>query len=135
MFSEQSIAFFLKFCTETNVSIMERDERGTSSPHGTVPTINLVETSFNDEDYPTEVMYKYGLSLLAYIFLLQRVILDRSVGKLGLSIIGGSEHASRIFGGGRPGVYVSKVSWFASIFSYMHVLNKVYVLVAHFHVN
>lgn len=38
------------------------------------------------------------------------MILDRSVGKLGLSIIGGSEHASRVFGGGRPGVYVSKVS-------------------------
>lgn len=32
------------------------------------------------------------------------------MGKLGLSIIGGSEHASRVFGGGRPGVYVSKVS-------------------------
>ena len=42
--------------------------------------------------------------------LLQKVILDRSVGKLGLSIIGGSEHASRVFGGGRPGVYISKVS-------------------------
>lgn len=40
----------------------------------------------------------------------QRVILDRTVGKLGLSIIGGSEHASRIFGEGRPGVYISKVS-------------------------
>ena len=32
------------------------------------------------------------------------------MGKLGLSIIGGSEHASRVFGGGRPGVYISKVS-------------------------
>ena len=32
------------------------------------------------------------------------------MGKLGLSIIGGSEHASRIFGEGRPGVYISKVS-------------------------
>ena len=45
-----------------------------------------------------------------HIYGLQKVILDRSVGKLGLSIIGGSEHASRVFGGGRPGVYVSKVS-------------------------
>ena len=42
---------------------------------------------------------------------LQKVTLDRSVGKLGLSIIGGSEHASRVFGGGRPGIYVSKVSY------------------------
>lgn len=40
----------------------------------------------------------------------QKVTLDRNVGKLGLSIIGGSEHASRVFGGGRPGIYVSKVS-------------------------
>lgn len=49
------------------------------------------------------------LIILLTTVLLQRVILDRSVGKLGLSIIGGSEHASRIFGGGRPGVYISKV--------------------------
>ena len=44
------------------------------------------------------------------VYFLQKVILERSVGKLGLSIIGGSEHASRVFGGGRPGVYISKVS-------------------------
>ena len=60
-------------------------------------------------------------------FNLQKVILDRSVGKLGLSIIGGSEHASRVFGGGRPGIYVSKVSLTSShmnhrsAIQYMHV--------------
>ena len=119
---------------------MEPDEGSTSSPHGTLPAINLVETSFNDEDYPTEVVYNIIcidiriLSLLQNL-LLQKVILDRNVGKLGLSIIGGSEHASRIFGGGRPGVYVSKVSWCTSIFSYIHILNKVYLLVHMFYVN
>ena len=41
---------------------------------------------------------------------LKRVILDRSIGKLGLSIVGGADHVSRVFGQGRPGVYVSKVS-------------------------
>ena len=58
-------------------------------------------------------------------FNLQKVILDRSVGKLGLSIIGGSEHASRVFGGGRPGIYVSKVTSshmnHRSALQYMHV--------------
>ena len=52
----------------------------------------------------------YVFSCTYILYGLQKVILDRSVGKLGLSIIGGSEHASRVFGGGRPGVYVSKVS-------------------------
>ena len=39
----------------------------------------------------------------------QRVVLDRSIGMLGLSIVGGVDHASRVFGQGKPGVYVSKV--------------------------
>ena len=52
---------------------------------------------------------------------LQKVVLDRSVGKLGLSIIGGSEHATRIFGGGRPGVYVSKVSVFKPTVYNIHI--------------
>ena len=41
--------------------------------------------------------------------LIQRVLLDRSIGKLGLSIAGGADHVSHVFGQGRPGIYISKV--------------------------
>lgn len=41
---------------------------------------------------------------------LQHVVLDRSIGRLGLSIVGGADHVSRVFGQGRPGLYVSKVT-------------------------
>ena len=44
-----------------------------------------------------------------YNSLSQKVHLDRSLGKLGLSIIGGSEHTTRVFGEGKPGIYVSNV--------------------------
>ena len=30
-------------------------------------------------------------------------------GILGLSVVGGADHASRVFGQGKPGVYISKV--------------------------
>jgi len=46
-------------------------------------------------------------------------VLDRSIGKLGLSIVGGADHVSRVFGQGKPGLYVSKVSrW---IWKHSHV--------------
>jgi hypothetical protein len=36
---------------------------------------------------------------------------------LGLSIVGGVDHASRVFGQGKPGVYISKVNkWLQDIF-------------------
>ena len=44
------------------------------------------------------------------LLFLQKVVLDRSIGKLGLSIVGGADHVSRVFGQGRPGVYISKVT-------------------------
>ena len=47
---------------------------------------------------------------ILYRLPLQRVVLDRSVGKLGLSIVGGADHVSRVFGQGTPGLYVSKVN-------------------------
>ncbi len=53
------------------------------------------------------------------MILLQRVVLDRSIGKLGLSVVGGSDHVSRVFGQGRPGVYVSKVI-ISSIHTWVH---------------
>ena len=63
------------------------------------------------------------------------MILDRNVGKLGLSIIGGSEHASRVFGGGRPGVYVSKVSCISTVpYMYMCVCFMI-VHIDHAHLN
>ena len=37
------------------------------------------------------------------------MLLDRSIGKLGLSIAGGADHISHVFGLGRPGIYISKV--------------------------
>ena len=128
---------------EANTSVLGPEEGDSLPPSISAPAINVMETSFDEEDYPTEVTYSLMSSckfvyyllqavphstyvgLLLYVvvdvytcmysdsythMLLQRVLLDRSVGKLGLSIIGGSEHASRIFGGGRPGVYISKVS-------------------------
>jgi protein scribble len=78
--------------TEANSSIADQDGSEAPLRYNSLPT-HLVETNFDEEDYPTE-----------------KVILDRNVGKLGLSIIGGSEHASRVFGGGRPGVYISKIN-------------------------
>ena len=53
-----------------------------------------------------DCFYFLLLSLLSW----QRVILDRRIGKLGLSIVGGADHVSRVFGQGKPGLYVSKVS-------------------------
>ncbi|CAI8037712.1 Leucine-rich repeat-containing protein 1 [Geodia barretti] len=79
--------------TEANSSVLSPDDRDTLPSRTSVPAVHVMETSFDEDDYPTE-----------------KVILDRSVGKLGLSIIGGSEHASRIFGEGRPGVYISKIT-------------------------
>jgi protein scribble len=79
--------------TEANSSVLNPDDRDTLPSRTSVPVVHVMETSFDEDDYPTE-----------------KVILDRSVGKLGLSIIGGSEHASRIFGEGRPGVYISKIT-------------------------
>ena len=46
--------------TEANSSITgPSDERATVFPRIVLPTtsIDLVETSFNDDDYPTEVLY------------------------------------------------------------------------------
>ena len=42
---------------------------------------------------------------------MQLIVLDRRIGMLGLSIVGGVDHASRVFGQGKPGVYVSKVHY------------------------
>lgn len=47
--------------------------------------------------------------IFSCFYFMQRVVLDRSIGKLGLSIVGGADHVSRVFGQGRPGVYISKV--------------------------
>ena len=38
------------------------------------------------------------------------MVLDRSIGLLGLSVVGGADHVSRVFGQGRPGVYISKIA-------------------------
>ena len=84
-----------------------------------------------EEDYPKEV------SLFIHSFYItnkrvtislspslsprsQRVLLDRSIGKLGLSIAGGADHVSHVFGQGRPGIYISKVRETVSHFA--HVL-------------
>ncbi len=42
-----------------------------------------------------------------YIF--QTVVLDRSIPALGMSIVGGIDYCSKIFGCGQPGIYISKV--------------------------
>ena len=52
---------------------------------------------------------EFSLSLSVSSSPLQRVLLDRSIGKLGLSIAGGADHISHVFGLGRPGIYISKV--------------------------
>ena len=83
-------------------------------------------TAFSDldddeeEDYPREVglaslffchhVIDFSLSLSLSPLPSQRVLLDRSIGKLGLSIAGGADHISHVFGLGRPGIYISKVS-------------------------
>ena len=48
---------------------------------------------------------------------LQEIILKKGFGPLGLSIVGGSDHASHPFGVDEPGVFVSKVTH-ACYFSY-----------------
>jgi len=47
---------------------------------------------------------------LLYFLSPQEVTLVKSGGPLGLSIVGGSDHASHPFGINEPGVFISKVS-------------------------
>ena len=52
-------------------------------------------------------MYTLSRSLVGRI--VQLVVLDRSIGNIGMSIVGGADHTSKVFGGGQPGLYISKV--------------------------
>lgn len=45
-----------------------------------------------------------------YLLSIQEVTLVKSGGPLGLSIVGGSDHASHPFGINEPGVFISKVT-------------------------
>lgn len=47
----------------------------------------------------------------AHILPSQEVALVKTGGPLGLSIVGGSDHASHPFGISEPGVFISKVSF------------------------
>lgn len=42
------------------------------------------------------------------------VVLDRQISNLGMSIVGGADYSSKLFGCGQPGIYISKVSPFGS---------------------
>lgn len=45
---------------------------------------------------------------------LQEIVLTKTAGPLGLSIVGGSDHASHPFGVSEPGIFVSKVRMIVS---------------------
>lgn len=55
---------------------------------------------------------------------MQEVTLVKAGGPLGLSIVGGSDHASHPFGVNEPGVFISKVLG-NIIYPYAHAYQKV----------
>lgn len=50
------------------------------------------------------------------------VLLDRSIPALGMSIVGGVDYCSKLFGCGQPGIYISKVSMFAPSLHYTCII-------------
>ena len=48
----------MAFCiAEVNSSVLSPDERDTQPPYTTAPAIHVMETNFDEEDYPTEVCF------------------------------------------------------------------------------
>uniref|UniRef100_A0A8C5I5U2 Protein scribble homolog n=1 Tax=Gouania willdenowi TaxID=441366 RepID=A0A8C5I5U2_GOUWI len=86
---------------------------------GTSPTITLLvegrahsppppEPS-DSPDQDEDGLYGNHLSRMEDEYPIEEVILEKSGGPLGLSIVGGSDHASHPFGINEPGVFISKV--------------------------
>uniref|UniRef100_A0A8D0CW51 Protein scribble homolog n=1 Tax=Sander lucioperca TaxID=283035 RepID=A0A8D0CW51_SANLU len=89
---------------------------------GTSPTISLlVERDLNapggspepsdspDQEEDGLTLHGNNLSRMEDEYPIEEVILVKSGGPLGLSIVGGSDHASHPFGINEPGVFISKV--------------------------
>lgn len=74
--------------------------------------------------------FRYSLNLLKIcVFNLlpqQEVTLVKSGGPLGLSIVGGSDHASHPFGINEPGVFISKVKTLSTC-SALYAQNNGYI--------
>ena len=47
--------YYVKNVLEANSSVVTPDERDIVPPHTSLPAIHVMETSFDEEDYPTEV--------------------------------------------------------------------------------
>ncbi|XP_028289678.1 protein scribble homolog isoform X18 [Gouania willdenowi] len=60
-------------------------------------------------DQDEDGLYGNHLSRMEDEYPIEEVILEKSGGPLGLSIVGGSDHASHPFGINEPGVFISKV--------------------------
>ena len=55
------------------------------------------------------LIYVYLLNLCRVYLCVQEVCIMKAGGPLGLSIVGGIDHASHPFGNNEPGVFISKV--------------------------
>lgn len=83
--------------------IVNKKMRPMSQINGNTEDVKTVGESTKAEGLPGDARQEPRL-------LVEEVILKKSAGPLGLSIVGGSDHASHPFGVNEPGIFVSKVN-------------------------